>query len=144
MEPLLAELACCTDAAAYLATQDRAVATARDRYGELVAAAFKAPDSEHRWEALHLIALLEREDCGAALQKSRETDPDQAVRACAEALLFRVIVRGPVRASGKMDGAGFAAYLQSAREQTAQLRVARRAEPGAPADRRGMSAFLDA
>ena len=134
MEPLLSELASCTDAVAYLAAQDLAVAAARGRYGELVAAAFQAPDPEHRWEALHLIALLEREDCLAVLQESRATDPDQAVRACAEAVLFRVTVRSQVRTSGKMKGTALAAYLQSIREQTAQLRVARQAERGAASD----------
>jgi hypothetical protein len=129
MEPLLAELASCTDAGAYLAAQDRAAAAAGDRYDELVAAAFEAADPDHRWEALHLIAQLGREGCRAVLQESRVSDPEPPVRACAEAVLFRVIVRDNVRASGTMDAVGFAAYLRSVREQSAQLRVARHVEP---------------
>ena len=134
MEPLLEELASCIEATAYLAAQDRAAVAARERYSELVDAAYDAADPKHRCEALHLISHMGWDGCRTVLQDSRQADPEPTVRACAEALLFRVIVRDNVWASGKMDDAGFAAYLQSVREQSAQLRVARHAEPGAAAD----------
>ena len=134
MESLLSELASCTDEAAYLAAQDRAAVVARERYDELVDAAYDAADPGHRREALHLVAHLGREGCQTVLRDSWLADPDLTVRASAEALLYRVIVRDRVRASGEMDEAGFAAYLHSVREQSAQHWVARPAEPGAAAD----------
>jgi hypothetical protein len=137
VESLHAELASCTDAAAYLAAQDRAAVAADERYDEVVDAAYDAADPRHRCEALHLIAHLGREGCRTILQDSRQADPDPAVRACAEALLFRVIVRDRMRASGQLDEAGFAAYLRSVREESARRWVARHAEPGAAPDRRG-------
>jgi hypothetical protein len=129
LEPLLEGLASCTEATAYLAAQDRAAVAAEARYDELVDAAYDAAAPGHRREALHLIAHLSRDGCRTVLQDSRQADPDPAVRACAEALLFRVIVRDRVRASGELDGAGFAAYLNSVRQQSAQQWVARHSEP---------------
>src|SRR4051794_30566039 len=114
---------------AYLAAQDRAAVAAQGRYDELVDAAYDAPDPRHRCEALHLIAHLGREGCQTVLRDSWLADPDATVRACAEAFLYRVIARGNVLASDKLDGAGFAAYLLSVREQSARLWVARRADP---------------
>jgi hypothetical protein len=134
MEPLLEELASCIEATAYLAAQDRVAAAARERYEELVDAAYDAADPKHRCEALHLIAHLDREGCQTVLRDSWLADPDSTVRACAKALLYRVIVRDNVRASDKLDEAGFAAYLRSVREQSARLWVARHAEQGAAAD----------
>jgi hypothetical protein len=129
LEPLLDELASCTEATAYLAAQDRAAVVAQERYDELVDAAYDADDPKHRREALHLVCLLGRDGCQTVLNDSRQADPDPSVRACAEALLFRIIVRDHVRASGKLDEAGFAAYLLSVRELSAQRWVARHVEP---------------
>ena len=134
LEPLLVELASCTEATAYLAAQDRAAVAAESRYDELVDAAYDAAAPRHRCEALHLIAHLGRDGCRTVLQDSRQADPDPTVRACAEALLFRVIVRDRVRASGELDEAACAAYLHSVRQQSAQQWVARQAEPDAGAD----------
>ena len=112
----------------YLAAQDRAAIEARERYDQLVDAAYDAADPKHRREALHLIAHLDREECQTVLRDSWLADTDSAVRACAEALLYRVIVRNHVRESAKLDEAGFVAYLHSVREQSARLWVARHAE----------------
>ena len=129
MEPLLEELASCIEATAYIAAQDRAAAAARERYNELVDAVYDAADPKHRCEALHLISHMDREGCQTVLRDSWLADPDSTVRACAEALLYRVIVRDNVRASDKLDEAGFAAYLHSVRGQSARLWVASHAEP---------------
>jgi hypothetical protein len=134
MESLLEELASCIEATAYLAAQDRAAAATRERYKELVDAAYDAANPQHRREALHLIALLDRDGCQTVLRDSWLADPDSTVRECAKALLYRVIVRDNVRASAKLDEPGFADYLRSVREQSARNWVARRAEPDASAD----------
>jgi len=118
---LLTTLATCREVRAYLRTQRRAAEIARASHQALLSIATGHADPAIRSEALQIVSLLATPGHQGALELAHATDPDPAVRACAEALVFRSIVAERVQASGKFDAEGFAEYRRNVAKEAAMV-----------------------
>lgn len=120
-----------SDAASYLAAQDRLVPELRLAYAGLCDVARSHGSADIRWEALQMVSLLRAPDHRLVLEAAMREDAETAVREGAKALVFRSVVREKVVESGKLTPEKLAAYDEDVRRQAALRFFTRSREQGA-------------